>query len=306
MDQMKLQGVYTAIITPFTNSGALDLPGLKKNLQHQTDGGVAGLVPLGTTGETPTLTDDEELQILKTTIDHAKNCGRKVQVIVGAGSNSTLKTIEKSKKAESMGADAVMIVTPYYNKPTQTGIMKHFEAVSSAISIPFLVYNIPGRTGTLIETATLTKIAQLKGAIGVKEATGNVSNMSDVLETIPRINPVFQVLSGDDGLTLPLLSLGGCGVISVASNVAPKMMTDFVNAWLRGDVQAAKEWHFKLSPLFKALFIESNPGPAKAAMNLLGLAAGEPRLPLVAASGQTRERLAMCLQDLALLAKGSA
>lgn len=291
---MKFSGVYTALITPFLDNGALDEEGLRQNIRFQIQSGVAGIVPLGTTGETPTLSSDEEKKILKIAIDEAKG---KVQIIVGTGSNSTLKTIENTKRARDAGADAALIVTPYYNRPSQNGLIKHFEAINHETKFPFLTYNIPGRTGTMIETKTLQKISYFEHCFGVKEATGNISNMSEVIETIAKQNPRFQVLSGDDGLTLPLIALGGCGVISVASNLCPSEVVQMVELALQGKLSAARELHYKLAPLVKALFAETNPVPVKFAMKLSGMAAGTVRLPLCELTEQNQALVKKAVED---------
>ena len=295
---MKLSGVYTALITPFLDNGNLDEAGFRKNIQFQIASKVAGIVPLGTTGETPTLTDAEEERVLRIAIEEAKD---KIQILVGTGTNSTAKTIEKTKRARDLGADGALIVTPYYNRPSQNGIIQHFQAIDKEVKFPFLAYNIPGRTGTMIETSTLKVISQFENCIGVKEATGNVSNMSDVIEAVAMHNPRFQVLSGDDGLTLPLIALGGVGVISVASNLIPKLVVQMVEQALWGELQSARAAHHKLSPLFKALFLETNPVPVKQAMTWAGMAAGGVRLPLCAMTEANQAQLKKVWSEFRLI-----
>ena len=292
---MKLSGVYTALITPFLPNGNLDEEGLRKNIRFQIESKVAGIVPLGTTGETPTLTEEEEKKVLRIAVEEAKN---KVQILVGTGTNCTLKTIEKTKFARDEGADGALIVTPYYNKPTQRGIIQHFKQIDRETQFPFLTYNIPGRTGCMIETSTLKEIAQFQNCVGVKEATGNVSNMSDVIELIALENPRFHVVSGDDGLTLPLIALGGVGVISVASNLIPKEVVQLVDQALWGEMPGARALHHKLAPLFKALFCETNPIPVKQAMQWSEMAAGGVRLPLYEMSDANKAVLKKAMEEV--------
>ncbi len=291
---MILSGVYTALITPFQKNGNLDEEGLRQNIRFQIESKVAGIVALGTTGETPTLTETEEKRIIKIAIEEAKN---KIQVLIGTGTNSTLKTIEKTKRARDEGADGVLIVTPYYNKPTQRGLIEHFKAIEREAQFPFLTYNVPGRSSCFIETATLKEISKLPHCLGVKDATGSISNMSEVIEAINQHNPKFQVLSGDDALTLPLISLGGTGVISVASNLIPKEVVQLVEQALWGEMLAAKALHHKLSPLFKALFCETNPIPIKQAMEWMEMPAGGVRLPLYEMSDANKQILKVALEE---------
>jgi 4-hydroxy-tetrahydrodipicolinate synthase len=268
------RGVTTAMITPFRSDGSVDFDGLRKNTRHQLDNGIIGLLPLGTTGETPTLSEEEKEKIVRIVVEEADG---KVPVMVGVGTNSTEKTIKNAGQAKAWGADALLVVTPYYNKPTQEGIIAHFHTVCDATDLPVVVYNIQGRTGTNIETNTLKSVAEKKNIIAVKEASGNIHQMTDVLEKIPEI----AVYSGDDGMTFPLICLGGQGVISVVSNLLPGLVVEMVSECLAGNMAQARQLHFKLLPLFKAAFIETNPCPVKYAMGQLGLAGGPVRLPLV-------------------------
>lgn len=272
-----LRGVYTAIITPFTESGEVDFEGLSHNLQYQLQKGIDGIVVLGTTGETPTLTEKEKEAIIRFAVKEVKG---KTHLMVGTGSYSTRQTIENTAKAKDLGADSALIVTPYYNKPTQEGLYLHFKAVTAACNLPICIYNIQGRTGQNILTDTLKKISDLPGIIGVKEASGNIAQMSDVIETIGRKRSQFSVLSGDDALTLPLISLGGHGVISVVSNLIPGPIIQMTHAALKGDFCKARELYYQLMPTFKAAFIETNPIPIKAAMQMRKMPAGPCRLPL--------------------------
>ena len=278
-------GVTTAMITPFLSNGSVNFEGLRKNVHHQLNNGVSGLLPLGTTGETPTLNDDEKQQIARTIIEEVNKADASVPVLVGVGTNSTQKTIENSKQAQEWGADALLVVTPYYNKPTQEGLVAHFHAVCDAVDLPIVVYNIKGRTGTNIATDTLKRIAEKENIIAVKEASGDVHQMMGVLENIPEI----AVYSGDDGMTFPLTCLGGQGVISVVSNLLPELIVDMVSESLAGNLARARKLHFELLPLFKAAFIETNPGPIIYAMSQVGLAGGPVRLPLVDIKDSSKE-----------------
>lgn len=277
-------GVTTALITPFLADGSVDYDGLRRNVRFQIENGVRGLVPLGTTGETPTLDETEKEKIVRLVVEEVQAVGKQTGVMVGIGTNSTHKTIENAKKALDWGADALLVVTPYYNKPTQEGIAAHFAAVGAATDLPIVVYNIKGRTGTNIETRTLKRIAEENNVLAVKEASGDIHQMADVLAEIPTI----QVYSGDDSMTFPLICLGGHGVISVVSNLFPALVVEMVEQALAGNVQAARKLHFDLLPIFKAAFIESNPGPIKYAMNKNGLAAGSLRLPLVEVTASSK------------------
>lgn len=280
-----IRGCLTAMVTPFDERSEVDTDGLRKNLRFQISNGIAGVVPLGTTGESSTVTEEEFKIIIGTAVDEVKG---RVPVIAGAGSNSTEKTVHSAKMAEELGADAVLIVTPYYNKPTQEGIYRHFEKVSSSTNLPIIVYNIASRSGVNIETRTLLRLSGLERVVGVKEASGSISQIADVVGQMPRN---FLVLSGDDGVTLPLISLGGHGVISVASNILPKRVSDMVSSALGGDMQGARRMNGELMPIFRDQFIETNPIPIKTAMRILGMPSGGFRLPLCDMMPQNAERL---------------
>jgi len=275
---MIINGAFTALITPFLEDGSVDYKQLEKNVEYQIENGIDGLLALGTTAETPTLTAEEENKIIDCCI---KTINNRVPLMVGTGSNATAKTVKDTIEAEKKGADIALIVTPYYNKPTQEGIFQHFKAVVEATNIPILVYNIEGRTRRNIETETLKRIAELEGIIGVKEASGNMSQIQSVITEIANPKTNFHVMSGDDSLTLPLLGLGGHGVVSVISNLYPKEMSTMVRAALKGNFQEARSIHNKLLPMMKGAFIETNPSPIKGAMKYAGMDTGEVRLPLV-------------------------
>lgn len=281
---IRLRGAFTAMITPMKEDGSIDYDGYRKLLRFQMEEGIDGLVPLGTTGETPTLDEDEEQRIIDVVMEEVrafeKEKSVKVPVVLGAGSNNTRDAVRYTERAKKAGADAALVVTPYYNKPSSEGIFRHFEAVSR-VGIPILVYNIAGRTGKNIDTPTLSRIADLPNIAGVKEASGSISQMTDVIDTIKSKHPDFAVLSGDDAMTLPLIACGGDGVVSVVSNAAPAPVTEMVKAALSGDYEAARKIHYRLLPFFKAAFVDGNPTSIKYAMRVKGLPSGSVRLPLV-------------------------
>ncbi|WP_068468072.1 4-hydroxy-tetrahydrodipicolinate synthase [Candidatus Protochlamydia phocaeensis] len=292
---MHLKGLYTAVITPFTTQGKLDEEGFKSNLQFQLHHGVDGIVVLGTTGESPTLTAKEKQRVVEIAVQEVKG---KAVLMVGTGSYSTEQAIEQTCLAEQMGADAALIVTPYYNKPTQEGLYRHFAAICQSTPLPICIYNIQGRTGQNLQTATLKRIAAFSSIMGVKEASGDIIQMNEVLDMIAKDFPHFSVVSGDDALTLPLIALGGQGVISVASNLVPGAVKALVHAGLEGNFKLAREWHYRLLPFFKAAFIETNPIPIKTAMSLCRMPAGSCRLPLCDLLPQNYEKLAQVVKQL--------
>lgn len=271
---MIFEGVYPALITPFTKDKKLDIEGLKSNIEYLMGGGVAGFVPCGSTGESATLSFDEH----KATVDAAVDVSN-VPIIAGTGSNNTIEAIDLTKHAQDAGADAALLIVPYYNKPMKNGLIKHFSAIADATEFPLILYNIPGRTGINMDPETISTLAhEYSNIAGIKEASANFSQISDVIELTQDLG--FYVLSGDDGLTLPMMSLGATGVISVVANILPKKMAKLVRFCLDGNYAEARKIHFELSPLFRALFIETNPIPIKKACDLMGLAGGPLRLPL--------------------------
>lgn len=274
---MFLKGLYTAIVTPFDAEGKIDKEGLRQNLRYQIMHQVDGIVVLGTTGEDPTLNHEEKQIVLEITLEEVKG---KLPIIVGTGSYSTEATIAATKKAKEMGADAALIVTPYYNRPTQEGIYQHFAAICQTVSLPICIYNIPGRTGQNLQIETLQRLMQFPSIIGIKEASGHILQINDTIEKCRMHEPKVSVLSGDDALTLPVIALGGQGIISVASNLIPGPMRNYVQSALQGNFKEARDWHYQLLPFFKAIFIETNPIPIKAAMHFCGMSAGSCRLPL--------------------------
>lgn len=273
----KIQGAYTAIVTPFDPSGQLDEEGLRRNIRFQIASEIDGIVPLGSTGEAPTLSSQEKERVINISMEEAKG---KVPIIIGTGSYSTQQTIENTQLAERLGADMALVVSPYYNKPTQEGLYRHFKAIAESTSLPIIIYNVQGRTGQNVAVETIKRLADLPNIVGVKEASGNISQIGEVIEIIARHRPEFSVLSGDDNLTFPLMTLGGDGVISVVSNLVPKEIKMMVHAIASGDYEQARTLHYHLMPLFRGAFIETNPIPIKTAMNLCGMASGGCRLPL--------------------------
>lgn len=287
-----LNGSWTAMITPMLQDGSVDFEGFRKNILFQMEKGIDGILILGTSGETPTLDEDEEEKIIQLTMPLVKEFneknGKSVKVMIGAGSNNTRDAVRYVKRAKEYKADFALVVTPYYNKPSDEGIYRHFEAVSS-VGIPIVVYNIQGRTGKNISTSTLIRIAGLPNIIGVKEASGNINQMMEVIEKIKLQKEDFSVMSGDDGLTLPLIAAGGDGVISVVTNLIPDLMTELVHNAMKGDFEAARKMHYRLQPFFKAAFVDGNPSCIKYAMNVKGLPAGFLRLPLVEPSAEAKK-----------------
>lgn len=263
----------------------------------QIEDGIDGIVPVGTTGECATLSHEEHERVIEIAIDAADG---KVPVIAGTGSNSTREALKLTKHAAEAGADGVLLVAPYYNKPTQRGLYEHYKKLAEEVDIPQVIYNIPSRTGRNIEAETLAKLSKFENVAGVKEASGD---LKQVMEIVQNADEDFDVLSGDDSLALPLLSLGGVGVVSVASNILPGKISKMVNSYLDGEVQTAQEIHYELLPLFNSLFLETNPGPVKAAMDIMGIPAGKPRLPLVEAGKETKDRLREVISNLGLISE---
>lgn len=293
-----LSGAYTALVTPFTANDELDEEGFRQNIRFQVENGIDGLVPLGTTGEAPTLTHEEKEQIIKITVQEAKG---KVPILVGTGSYSTKNTIEYTQHAEEHGADMALIVTPYYNKPTQEGLYLHFKAAAENTSLPIVIYNIQGRTGQNIETSTLKRLADIPNIIGVKESSGNMGQVSEVIETIARHRPDFGVMSGDDANTLALMALGGHGIISVISNVVPNQVKALVLAMQGEQYALARDLHYNLISFVRSAFLETNPIPIKTVMNFLGMPAGECRLPLCNLTPDNKRKLESTLKNLSQL-----
>jgi 4-hydroxy-tetrahydrodipicolinate synthase len=298
---MKIRGCGTALITPFRHDGSLDERALRALVAWQVESGIDFLVPCGTTGETPTLSREEWIRVVDLTVEVA--AGR-VPIVAGATSNSTRDAVEKARTiAARPGVDAILTASPYYNKPTQEGQYLHFKAIAEAVDKPLILYNVPGRTGANLEPATLGRLAQIPNIIAVKEASGNITQMAELFNYVP---DSFAVLSGDDAVTLPLIGLGGVGIISVVSNEIPKEMTEMTRAALNNDWTTARRLHRKFVPLMQANFIESNPLPVKAALAMMGRIEEVYRLPLCPMKKETRAKLEKIVSELALMKKQAA
>src|SRR5580704_6007243 len=288
-------GTGTALVTPFRRDGSLDEPTLRALIKRQIDAGIDFLVPCGTTGESPTLTREEHLRVVEIAVEQAKG---RTPVLAGAGGYNTAEVIALARELAEIGADGILSVTPYYNKPTQEGLFQHYRAIAEAISMPIVVYSVQGRSGVNVEPATVGRLAAIENIVGIKEASGNISQMAAILNTVPGD---FIVLSGDDAITLPLIALGGRGVISVVSNEVPAEMARLTRLALDGDFSAARQMHRRVHPLMEVNFVESNPIPAKAAMAQMGLLEAVWRLPLVAPKAESEARIRGVLESLELV-----
>jgi len=287
-------GCGTALVTPFRKDGSLDEPTLRALVRRQIEAGIDFLVPCGTTGESPTLTREEHLRVVEIAVEIAKG---KVPVLAGAGGYNTREVIELARELAALGADGILSVTPYYNKPTQEGLYQHYGAIAEAVALPIVLYSVQGRTGINIEPATVARLAKIPNIVGIKEASGNVAQMATILNLVPED---FIVLSGDDAITLAVISLGGRGVISVASNEIPADMANLTHLALQGDFAGAREIHRRYHALMEVNFLESNPGPVKMAMAEMGLLDATWRLPLVAPKAENRARICGVLETLGL------
>jgi 4-hydroxy-tetrahydrodipicolinate synthase len=292
----KFRGTATALVTPFKQDGSLDEAALRRLVDFQIKGGVDALVPVGTTGENPTLNAEEQARVIETVIDQTRG---RVMVFAGAGSNSTREAIEKARFAKSAGADAALVVGPYYNKPTQEGYFQHYRAIAQAVDIPMIVYNVPGRTGGNIEAATVLRMAQeIPAVVMVKEASGNMAQIMEIARHKPKH---FSLVSGDDAFTLPLMSVGGDGCISVVANEVPREFSELVRLCLAGRWEKALQVHNRLLDLMNVNFIESNPIPVKTALAMMGKIEEVFRLPLVPLAEKNRTKLTSVLQNLKLV-----
>jgi 4-hydroxy-tetrahydrodipicolinate synthase len=287
-------GCGTALVTPFRRDQSLDEETLRKLLRRQIDAGIDFLVPCGTTGESPTLTRFEHLRVVEIAVEES---GGKVPVLAGAGGYNTHEVIELAKEIEERGADGILSVTPYYNKPSQEGLYQHYRAIASATRMPIVVYSVQGRTGVNVEPATLSRLAQIENIVGVKEASGNIAQMANVIHEVPSH---FNVLSGDDSITIPLMALGGRGVISVVSNEIPGPMAKLAQACLRGDFETARAIQARYLALMNVNFVESNPIPVKAALGLMGLLDPVYRLPMCAPSASNLAKIEKVLESVGL------
>ena len=292
-------GCGTALVTPFRRDLSLDEETLRKLVRRQIEAGVNFLVPCGTTGESPTLTRAEHLRVVEITLEEAQS---KVPVLAGAGGYNTHEVIELARELERMGVAGILSVTPYYNKPTQEGLCRHYAAIAASIRLPIVVYSVQGRTGVNVEPATLARLAAIENIVGVKEASGSIAQVATILNQVPT---TFTVLSGDDAVTIPVMALGGRGIVSVAANQVPGEMTQLAQACLRGDFETARRIQARYLPLMNINFVESNPIPVKAAMGLMGLLEPVYRLPLTPPSPANLARIAKVLEDAGLLRRAS-
>ncbi|MBV8732347.1 MAG: 4-hydroxy-tetrahydrodipicolinate synthase [Acidobacteriia bacterium] len=291
----RFTGCGTALVTPFRADQSLDEETLRRLVRRQIDAGINFLVPCGTTGESPTLTHAEHLRVVEITLEEAAG---HVPVLAGAGGYNTREVIELASELEDMGVDGILSVTPYYNKPTQEGVYQHYQAIAAAVDLPIIVYSIQGRTGINVEPATLARLAKIENIVGVKEASGNIAQMAQVIDVVPA---EFTVLSGDDPITIALMALGGKGVVSVASNQIPAEMTQLAQACLRGDFETARQIQKRYLALMNVNFVESNPIPVKEGMAMMGLLEPVYRLPLCRASEPSRARIEKVLEAAGLL-----
>ncbi|MED4207400.1 4-hydroxy-tetrahydrodipicolinate synthase [Neobacillus mesonae] len=282
---MKFGQVLTAMVTPFDQQGEVDVNAVKNLVNHLIATGTEGLVVSGTTGESPTLTTEEKVELFQLVVEAA--AGR-VPVIAGTGSNNTRASIALTKKAEEAGVDGIMLVVPYYNKPSQEGLYQHFKAIAESTSLPIMLYNIPGRTSVNMSADTIVRLSEIDNIVAVKEASGNLDVMAEIIERTPED---FLLFSGDDALTIPVLSIGGAGVISVASHIIGNEMQEMINQFRSGDIQGAAAAHRRLLPIMKGLFAAPNPTPVKAALNMMGVPVGGVRLPLVELNEEEEQAL---------------
>ncbi len=288
------EGASVALITPFTKEDRIDVEGFKRNITHVIEGGVSSILPCGTTGESATLSFEEHMGVIRVAVEHST-----VPVIAGTGSNNTKEAIELTKFAANVGADAALVITPYYNKPNPRGIIKHYEAIMDACDIPIVLYNIKSRTGLNIPPELMAELAAYSAIIGVKEASGDLGQISRIVEMAQ--NEDFFVISGDDAMTLPVMALGGIGVISVVANIAPSMVAALTDSMLKGEYDKARRLHYTLAPLVRAMFLETNPIPVKKACELMGLASGQLRLPLAELGRENEAILRVQLEASGLL-----
>lgn len=294
-----LSGCLVAMITPFRD-GEIDESALRELVRFHLRNGTDGLVPCGTTGESVTMTEDEQLRVIQIVVEEVN---RKIPVVAGTGTNSTAKTIKMTQAARKLGADGALLVTPYYNKPTQEGLYRHFETVAKATDLPLLLYNVPSRTSVNMAAETTARLAKIPTMLGIKEASGNMDQVSQI---VGNVRSDFAVLSGDDSLTLPMLALGGAGVVSVVGNIAPAAMSEMVRAYLQGNVARARELHYQLFDLCRAMFVETNPIPVKTAAGILGMCSPELRLPMTPLGEANRQKLEAVLKSSPVLQPAAA
>ncbi|WP_303294859.1 4-hydroxy-tetrahydrodipicolinate synthase [Methanobrevibacter woesei] len=297
---MNFEGTYVAMVTPFTKDEEIDEEGFRSNINFLIDNGVNGLLAAGTTGESATLSHDEHKKVIEILIDEVDG---RVETLAGAGSNSTKEAIDLVKFSEDAGADAALVITPYYNKPQQHGLIDHYQVISDASDIPIIAYNVPSRTGVNLDVDTIVELAKIDSVDAIKEASGSIDKISEIYKalSLEGLEEDFNILSGEDGLTLPIMALGGTGVISASANVDPRRMVLMVDSMLNEDYQRAQELHYEMINLIKALFVESNPVPAKTAMRIMGLPSGPLRQPLADMKDENVEILKKALKDSNLI-----
>lgn len=296
---MNFEGTTVAMVTPFTKDDGVDETGMRENINYLIENGVNGILAAGTTGESATITHDEQRKMIDILVDEVNG---RVKAIAGAGSNSSKEALGLVQHAEDSGADAALVITPYYNKPQQHGLYQHYKLLSESTNIPIIVYNVPSRTGTDIDVETIGKVAQLDGIVGIKEANPDMDKVSHTIKRLQDLDCTdFAVLSGNDNLTLPMIAMGAKGVISVVANVDPARMSQMVDAGLKGDFKTAFKLHYELYNLMKVLFIESNPVPAKESLNMMGRPAGHVRMPLAPLKEESKAKLSEVLNDLGLI-----
>lgn len=291
---MVLKGSMVALVTPFKGE-KLDEQKLKDLVEFHIQNGTKAIVPCGTTGESATLSYEEHDKVIEIVVKQAK---KRITVIAGTGSNNTKEAIRLTRHAKEVGADAALLISPYYNRPTQQGLYLHFKAVAEAVDIPIVLYNIASRTGVNIEPETVAELAKIKNIVGIKESSGNLDQMSRIIQLCPEN---FSLISGDDSLTLPIMAIGGVGIISVVANIVPRDVADMVDSFMSGDLRHARKMHYKLLPLVKAMFVETNPIPVKTAMGLLGMIESGLRLPMCAMKEENAVKLTKALRDYGLL-----
>lgn len=296
MDLNRLRGCGTAIITPFKHDESVDEAALRRFVEFQITGGVDFLVACGTTGESVTMSEAEQARVVELTLESADG---RLPVVAGAGGYNTREVIEKIHRCETAGADAILSVTPYYNKPTQEGLYQHYRAIAEATKLPIILYNVPGRTGCNMEPATVARLAEFKNIVGTKEASGNISQIAEIASLV---DETFKIFAGDDSVVLPVAALGGVGVISVASNLLPRLVTDLCHASIEGRLEEARKLNRQLTPIFKVMFIESNPVPVKTALALIGMIEEVYRLPMAPMSKVNRAKLEQVLTEAGILA----
>ena len=296
---MKLEGTTVAMVTPFTSDDKVDEEGMRENMNYLLERGVNGLLAAGTTGESATITHQEQKKMMEILVDEVKG---KAAAVAGAGSNSSREALDLVKYAEDVGADYALVITPYYNKPQPNGLYEHYKMLSESTDIPIIAYNVPSRTGTDIDVETIGKVAQLDNIVALKEANPDLDKVSQIIQKMDQLGVNdFMVLSGNDNLTLPMISQGCKGVISVVGNVDPVRMSEMVKKALEGDFQGARDLHYELYDLMKVLFVESNPVPAKTALNMMGRPAGHVRMPLAPLKTESQDKLKKVLLDLQLI-----